>query len=193
MLKDKLKNKNIILASKSPRRQELLKKLGLEFEIKTKEVEENYSSELKKEEITNFLALKKAEPFKDYIEENDILITSDTIVWHKNKALEKPKNKNEAILMLNSISNSCHEVITSICLMTKTSEKIINDVTKVHFKKLNQEEINFYIDNYNPYDKAGSYGIQEWIGFIGIDKIEGSFFNVMGMPLHKLYKEILKL
>jgi septum formation protein len=192
MLSEKLKNKNIILASGSPRRQELFKELGLEFSIQVKAVEEIYPPTLKGVEITNYLAELKAAAFMD-LAENDVVITSDTIVWLNNKAIEKPTNKQHAIEMLQEISGKCHEVITSICIKTFTSKKVFYDVTKVCFKSLSLEEINFYVENYQPFDKAGAYGIQEWIGFIGVNKIEGSYFNVMGLPVHKLYEELMKL
>ncbi|MFZ2284789.1 MAG: Maf-like protein [Lutibacter sp.] len=192
MLSEKLKNKNIILASGSPRRQELLKELGLDFSIQAKAVEEIYPSTLKSSEITNYLAELKAAAFTE-LSENDIVITSDTIVWLHDKAIEKPKDKQHAIEMLQEISGKCHKVITSICIKTITSQKVFYDVTKVCFKPLSMEEINFYVENYQPFDKAGAYGIQEWIGFIGVNKIEGSYFNVMGLPVHKLYEELMKL
>ncbi|MFK5959055.1 MAG: Maf family nucleotide pyrophosphatase [Lutibacter sp.] len=193
MLSKKFKDKNIILASGSPRRQELFKELGLKFSIKVKSIEENYSSDLKEEEITNYLAELKAKAFENELNENDIVITSDTIVWHQQKPLEKPKNRREAIAMLETISGTSHKVITSICIKTSTTQKVFFDTTVVHFKNLSDEEIEFYIENNNPYDKAGGYGIQEWIGFIGVTKLEGSYFNVMGLPVHKLYEELLKM
>lgn len=193
MLSEKFKNKNIILASGSPRRQELFKELRLPFTVKVKSVEEIYSSSLKEEQITNYLATLKAQAFKNELNNNDILITSDTIVWHNNKALEKPKNKIEAVKMLQQLSNKNHKVITSVCIKTTVLEKVFYDVTTVHFKELSLNEINYYVENYHPFDKAGGYGIQEWIGFIGVTRIEGSYFNVMGLPVHKLYEELRKL
>ena len=180
------------MASGSPRRQELFKELGLEFSIQVKAVEEIYPPTLKGAEITNYLAELKAAAFTD-LAENDVVITSDTIVWLNDKAIEKPKDKPHAIEMLQEISGKCHEVITSICIKTFTSKKVFYDVTKVCFKSLSIEEINFYVENYQPFDKAGAYGIQEWIGFIGVNRIEGSYFNVMGLPVHKLYEELMKL
>ena len=192
MLKEKLKNYNIILASKSPRRQQFFKDLNIDFTIKLKEVEELYPQKLKGIEITDYLANLKAKAYKD-LKDNDLLITSDTIVWLENKALGKPKNYHEAFVMLKNLSGKKHEVITSISIKNKKFQKIINDITTVFFKKLSDEEINYYINNYKPFDKAGAYGIQEWIGFIAIDKIEGSYFNVVGLPVHKLYKELMNL
>jgi len=192
MLKEKLKNYNIILASKSPRRQQFFKDLNIDFTIKLKEVEELYPQKLKGIEITDYLANLKAKAYKN-LKDNDLLITSDTIVWLENKALGKPKNYHEAFVMLKNLSGKKHEVITSISIKNKKFQKIINDITTVFFKKLSDEEINYYINNYKPFDKAGAYGIQEWIGFIAIDKIEGSYFNVVGLPVHKLYKELMNL
>ncbi|KAB1159504.1 septum formation protein Maf [Tenacibaculum aiptasiae] len=193
MLSNKLSNYNIILASNSPRRQQLLKDLDIDFEIRTKEIEEIYPSELLGTEITDFLADLKSKPFIDELNENDLLITSDTIVWFNNKALGKPKNYDEAFHMLKELSNNTHQVITSICLSGKEHKHILNDTTIVTFKELTDDEINYYINTYKPFDKAGAYGIQEWIGKIGITKLEGSYFNVMGFPVHKLYKELINL
>ena len=192
MLQEKLKNYNIILASKSPRRQQFFKDLDIDFTIKLKEVEEVYPQELKGIEITDYLANLKAEAFTD-LKDNDILITSDTIVWLENKALGKPKDHNEAFTMLKNLSGKKHEVITSISIKNKNFQKIVNDSTTVTFKELSDEEINYYINNYKPFDKAGAYGIQEWIGYIGIKNIKGSYFNVVGLPVYKLYKELMNL
>ncbi len=192
MLSEKFKNHKIILASNSPRNQELLKGLDVDFLIETKEVKELYSSDLKHSEITEYLAKLKSDAFHN-ISENIIIITADTIVWFKDKALEKPKNRNEAIEMIQQLSGNSHQVITSVCIKSSKSQKIITDITKVYFKKLSLNEITYYVDKYKPYDKAGSYGIQEWIGFIGVSKIEGSYFNVMGLPVHKIYQELMNL
>lgn len=193
MLREKLSKYNVILASGSPRRQNFFKELDIDFEIRLKEVEEIYPKELKGSEITDFLADLKSKPFDNELTESNLLITSDTIVWFNNKALGKPKNYNDAFNMIKSMSDKKHSVITSISIKNKSFQKIINDTTQVYFKKLSDEEIDYYIKNYKPYDKAGAYGIQEWIGKIGIDKIEGSYFNVMGLPVHKLYKELINL
>ena len=192
MLKEKLKNYTVILASKSPRRQQFFKDLDIDFIIQTKEVEEIYPSELKGSEITDYLADLKSKAFTN-LSEKDILITSDTIVWLENKALGKPKDKEDAFKMLRSLSGKKHEVITSISIKRKGFQSIINDSTLVSFREISDDEINYYIKNHKPFDKAGAYGIQEWIGFVGIDKIEGSYFNVVGLPVHKLYKELIKL
>lgn len=192
MLIDKLKAYNLILASKSPRRQELLKGLGFTFEIKTKEIEEVFPPSLYKEEIPLFLSNLKAKAFESELEENDLVLTSDTIVWNENKQLGKPKDRSEAIEMLQSLSGKSHEVITAVTLMTKAKVHSFCEVTKVFFKELTLEEIEYYVDNYKPFDKAGSYGIQEWIGFVGIPKIEGDYFNVVGLPLNRLNEELKK-
>lgn len=189
MLQDKLKNYNIILASGSPRRQAFFKELDLDFTIQVKEVEEVYSSALKHSEITDYLSILKASVFND-LKENDILITSDTIVWKDEKALGKPKDIEDAKQMLRSLSGQMHEVITSVCFTSKEFQITVNDVTKVWFKTLSEEEIEYYLKNYKPFDKAGSYGIQEWIGYIGIEKIEGCYFNVMGLPTRLVYKTL---
>lgn len=193
MLSNKFINNTIILGSASPRRQELFKELNIPFTIKIKSVEEIYPSNLKGEEITNFLAVLKANAFNNDMNEKDIIITSDTIVWLNNEALEKPKNKEHAIEILQKLSDKGHEVITSVCIKTINKLVTFSDITIVNFKKLSLEEINYYVENYNPYDKAGAYGIQEWIGFIGVTSINGSYFNVMGLPVNKLYEELKKL
>lgn len=192
MLLEKFKDKNIILASGSPRRQELFKALGLNFKTRVKSIEESYPSTLKEGEITNYLAEMKAKAFENELKEKDLIITADTIVWLENKALEKPKNEDDAVLMLKKLSGKKHQVITSCCLKSKEKQIVFFDTTEVYFKPLTKEEILFYIQQYKPFDKAGAYGIQEWIGFIGVTKINGSYYNVMGLPVHKLYEELLK-
>ena len=192
MLQEKLKNNQLILASGSPRRQQFLRDLGLEFSIELKPVEEVYPPELKGAEVAEYLAKLKTTPFKNKLKANEILITGDTIVCLESEVLGKPKNKTEAKKMLQSLSNRSHEVISSVCLTSTKKQIVFHDSTKVYFKKLSESEIDFYIDNYKPFDKAGAYGIQEWIGNIGVTKIEGSYVNVMGMPLHLLYKNLLE-
>lgn len=191
MLKEKLQGKHLILASGSPRRQYFFRELDLEFEIRLKEIAEDYPNHLKKEEITDYLAKLKASPFKNELKENDILITADTIVWLNNKAIGKPKNTEDAENMLKTLSGKSHKVISSVCIISVEKQIVFNDVTEVTFKTLSEEEIQFYIKKYQPFDKAGSYGIQEWIGYIGIEKITGSYFNVMGFPVHKFYQQLL--
>nr|WP_315202700.1 Maf-like protein [uncultured Flavobacterium sp.] len=193
MLKEKLKNYKLILASGSPRRQQFFKDLDLDFEIRLKEIEEIFPPELKAAEITNYLALLKANAFDGELKQNDILITSDTIVWHKNCAVGKPKDHQDAFEILKSLSNNTHEVITSVCFKTKTSFYLLDETTKVTFNALSDEAILYYLENYKPYDKAGAYGIQEWIGFIGVSKVEGSYANVMGLPTDKVYNYLSNL
>jgi septum formation protein len=193
MLKNKLKNYHLILASGSPRRQQFFKDLDLNFEIRIKEIEEVFPAELKSGEITDFLALLKSSAFEGSLKENELLITSDTIVWHNDKALGKPKDKEDAFHILRSLSNSTHEVITSVCFKSMNKTEVIQETTKVTFNAISDEAILYYIDNYNPYDKAGAYGIQEWIGFIAVSKIEGSYANVMGLPVDKVYAYLSNL
>jgi len=193
MLNDTLKNHHIILASGSPRRQEFFKNLGLDFEIRLKPIKEEYPPRLSHFEISDYLAQLKALPFKEELQSNDILITSDTIVWHNNKALGKPKDETDAFNILKSLSNATHEVITSVCFTTKTGQKTLYAVTKVTFKAFTDEEILYYIKTAQPFDKAGAYGIQEWIGQIGVTQLEGSYFNVMGLPTHLVYKTLIDI
>ena len=190
MLNEQLKNYKIILASGSPRRQQFFKDLGLDVEIRLKPVVEEFPKRLVHFEISDYLAQLKAIPFKNSLKSNEILITSDTIVWHHNKALGKPKNAGEAFQMIKSMSNETHEVISSVCFTTTNFEKTVNSVTKVSFKAFSDDEIRYYIETCKPFDKAGAYGIQEWIGLIGVTKIEGSYFNVMGLPTHLVYKTL---
>ena len=187
-----LPNKKIILASGSPRRQQYCRELGLDFSIQLKEVEEVYPNHLKAEEITNFLSELKDAAF-EHLNKNEILITSDTIVWHEGKALGKPKDYEDAFQMLKSMSGKTHEVITSVSFKTNVKTETIFEITKVTFKEISDEAITYYLENYKPFDKAGSYGIQEWIGLIAISKIEGSYANVLGMPVDKVYDKLVEL
>ena len=193
MLKNKLQKYKLVLASGSPRRQQFFKDLDLDFEIRLKEIEEVFPPELKREEITNYLAELKANAFEGELKNDEILITSDTIVWHKDKALGKPKDAQDAFEILKSLSDATHEVITSVCFKTNFDVEVIYEVTRVTFNKLSDEAIQYYIENNKPFDKAGAYGIQEWIGFVGVSKIEGSYANVMGMPTDKVYEYLSKL
>lgn len=192
MLRAQLKSINLILASNSPRRQELLKSLGLPFEIRLKDIDEQYPKDLVHSAISDYLSRLKSLAFENELNDRDLLITSDTIVWHENTALGKPKSKDDAFQMLQKMSNKTHEVITSVCLKSLKKELIFNATTKVTFKALSDKEIDFYINHYNPMDKAGAYGIQDWIGQIGITKIEGSYYNVMGFPIDKIYTQLIK-
>ena len=192
MLKEKLKDYQVILASGSPRRHQFFKDLDIDFTIQLKEVEEVYPEELKGSEITDFLADLKSRSFIN-LSEKELLITSDTIVWLEGKALGKPVDAADAFLMLSALSGKKHEVITSISIRSKYFQKIINDTTIVSFNAITDDEINYYIKHYKPFDKAGGYGIQEWIGYIAINNLEGSYFNVVGLPVHKLYKELMNI
>ncbi len=180
----------IILASKSPRRQQMLTDLGLNYEIRTKEVEEVYPADLKVEDIAVYLAELKAKAFREELKNNELVITADTVVCVDDTVLGKPKDKADAVKMLQLLSGRSHRVISGVCLMNNKHQKSFTSTTKVFFKALTTEEINYYIDNYQPFDKAGAYGIQEWIGYIGIERIEGSYYNVVGLPIQRLYEEI---
>jgi len=193
MLKESLKNYKLILASGSPRRQQFFKDLDLDFEIRLKEIEEIFPDHLKAHEITDYLAVLKANAFEGELNENEILVTSDTIVWHKNTALGKPKDYDDAFRILKTLSNETHEVITSVCFKTTKKSTVFHEITKVTFSTLSDESIHYYLKNYQPFDKAGAYGIQEWIGFIGVSKIEGSYANVMGMPTDKVFHYLSNL
>lgn len=188
-----LKGKELILASASPRRKWLMEELGVPFSVQPKNVEEIYPETLKREEIPVFLANLKASAFSEEELEGKIVLTSDTIVWLGDRELQKPTDLEDAKRMIRQLSGSSHEVYTAITV--RTSEKAISDFdrTEVHFRELSESEIEFYVDKYQPLDKAGAYGIQEWIGYIGIEKIEGCYFNVMGLPLRKVYKALNSL
>ncbi len=186
---DNLKKYNIVLASKSPRRQELMKGIGLDFSVLTKDVDETYPLHLSVFDVAPYLSVKKAKAFEEAeLPDNYMVITADTVVVVEGKILEKPKDENEAREMLVTISGKKHSVITGVTVLTKDKVKTFSAASKVMFEKLDNEEIDFYVSNYKPFDKAGSYGIQEWIGYIGVACVEGSYFNVMGLPTQKLYK-----
>jgi septum formation protein len=190
MVVDNLNNFRIILASRSPRRQQLLRELGLKFDVIIKDYSETYPEGLGGEEIARYVAHQKAASFKNDISDNEIVIAADTIVWCNNKVLGKPLNREDAICMLKEISGNTHEVITGVCLYTCCKEETFSESTKVIFNTLSDDEIYYYIDKYKPYDKAGAYGIQEWIGIAACSHIEGSYFNVVGLPVQRLYKEL---
>nr|WP_321413076.1 Maf family nucleotide pyrophosphatase [uncultured Allomuricauda sp.] len=192
-LKEKLKYKKIILGSGSPRRKMFLEELGLDFEVRPKSVEEIYPKELQGQEISEYLAKLKATPFIKDMETNQIVITSDTVVWHNGTSLAKAADYDEAFKMLRTLSGDWHEVITSVCFTTKDVQKTVSGITKVKMKDLLDEEIHYYIKTCQPFDKAGAYGIQEWIGMIGISEIQGSYNNVVGLPTHLAYKTLLEL
>jgi septum formation protein len=183
----------IILASKSPRRRELLSNLGINFDVITLETDESYPPNMPVNEVAAYLALKKAEPFTAEKFPSHLIITADTIVCIENEILGKPQNRQHAIEMLKKLSGNDHKVITGVCLSTPNEKKCFTSSTTVHFRTLSNNEIEYYIDNYMPFDKAGAYGIQEWIGFVAVERIEGSYFNVMGLPIQKLYEELCKI
>ena len=185
-------NYDIILASNSPRRQQFLKDIGLDFSIKTHPVEEIFPEELKAAAISDYLVKLKAAPFKS-LNDNTIVITADTIVWHNDQCLGKPKDRAQAVQMLQQLSGNTHQVVTSVAFTQSHRQTLINETSSVRFKVLTQEEIDYYIDNYQPYDKAGAYGIQEWIGTIGIEKIEGSYANIVGLPVAQVLATLEKI
>ena len=198
MLED-LKKYSVVLASNSPRRKELLSGLGVNFSVKTlPDVDESFPDTLKGEEIPLFIARKKADAYKvlfssvtsNEVEEPLLVITADTIVWIEDEVLGKPANATEARVMLSKLSGKKHQVITGVCLTTALWQKSFAAVSEVQFSSLTEEEMDYYIQNYCPYDKAGAYGVQEWIGFIGVESIQGSYFNVMGLPIQRLYREL---
>jgi septum formation protein len=185
-----LEKYKIILGSQSPRRQYLLKELGLKFDVKLKQMnEEVYPENLQKEEIPLYLAEHKAEAFDNEVDEETIVITADTVVWKDGEVLQKPDNEKEAFKTLKKLSGYAHQVYTGVCIRMKDKKTSFFARTDVYFKTLTDNEIKYYVEKYEPYDKAGAYGIQEWLGYIGVEKIEGSFFNVMGLPVQKLYTE----
>lgn len=191
---DNLDKYKIILASNSPRRKELLSGLGINYEVKTLPgIEETYPDTLKDEEIPLYIAKEKADAYRDVMQPDELIITADTIVWLDGIVMGKPKDVEDARQMLRTLSGRTHQVITGVCLTTTAFQKSFSTVTDVTFAELSDTEIDYYIRTYKPMDKAGSYGIQEWIGFIGVQKISGSYFNVMGLPVQRLYTELKKL
>ena len=182
---------HIILASNSPRRRELLSGLGLDYEVRTLSgIDESYPDTLQGEEIPVYISSKKASAYLDALKDNELLITADTIVWLDGCVLGKPADEDEARQMLRDLSGKTHQVITGVTLATTTFQKSFASVSQVTFASLSEEEISYYVTHYHPMDKAGSYGVQEWIGFIGVERIEGSYFNVMGLPVQRLYREL---
>ncbi len=188
-----LYDKKIILGSQSPRRKELIERLGLNYEVQVSEVNEIYPKDLPYDEIALYLAKLKAKENTYQLKENEILLTADTIVALNGKILGKPKSEKEAKTMLEKLSGNSHEVITSVYLKSLNSEKSITNRTIVRFSPLEDDDINHYIENYKPFDKAGAYGIQEWMGYIAINKIEGCFYSVMGLPVHDVYQALKEM
>lgn len=191
---DNLNKYKIILASGSPRRRELLSGLGIDYEVKIlPDVDESYPDTLQGEEIPLYIAREKADAYKSLIRPGELIITADTIVWLDNTVLGKPRDAAHAMEMLRRLSGKTHQVITGVCLTTQEFQRSFTTVTEVTFAPLTEEEIEYYVTNYRPLDKAGAYGIQEWIGFVGVESIRGSYFNVMGLPVQRLYRELIKL
>jgi septum formation protein len=181
----------IILGSNSPRRRELLAGLDLSFDVHViPGLEENYPDSLQPQEIPVFLSKQKAEAYLPTLEDQVLLITADTIVWNETEVIGKPKDREDAIRMLRSLSGHEHQVVTGVCLTTTKKQETFSVVSSVRFASLTDEEIIYYVDKYKPFDKAGAYGIQEWIGYVGVESISGSFYNVMGLPVQRLYQEL---
>jgi septum formation protein len=185
-----LNSYHIILGSRSPRRKELLSGLNIPFDVQDIDIEENYPEQLVGVDIPMFLAEKKADAFAEKMDENTLLITADTIVWHEGLVFGKPINKADATRMLKELSGKTHQVITGVCISTLNKRKTFHAISEVCFARLTPEEIEYYLQNYQPYDKAGAYGVQEWIGYVGVEHIEGSYYNVMGLPVQRLYAEL---
>lgn len=191
---ENLNKYKIKLASNSPRRRELLSGLGIDYEVKLLPgIDETYPDTLRGEEIPVYIAREKADAYRPCMQPDELIITADTIVYVNEEVLGKPKDEADARRMLEKLSGRSHQVITGVCLTTTTFQKSFASVTEVTFDTLSEEEIHFYIERYHPMDKAGSYGVQEWIGFIGVSGLKGSYFNVMGLPVQRLYQELKKL
>ncbi len=192
ILNNLIKTYRIILASQSPRRKMLLEGLDIDFEIIVRnDIDEAYPSDLGMTEIPEFIAKRKSQYYIDLLKEKTILITADTIVWHKDEMLGKPRTAEGAYKLISRLSGSSHTVVTGVCLRSSSKMKVFHSVSEVVFRRLTHDEIYYYVSKYKPLDKAGAYGIQEWIGYVGIEKIEGSFFNVMGLPVQMLYNELI--
>lgn len=188
---DNLKEYHIILASNSPRRRELLAGLGLDFEVRTLPgIDESYPDSLEGSHIPLYIARKKAEAYRPLLHEDELMITADTIVWLDRHVLGKPRDEAEAVQMLRDMSGRTHEVYTGVCLTTSARQRSFIVGTQVRFARLSEEEIHYYVSHFHPLDKAGAYGVQEWIGYVGVEYIEGSYYNVMGLPMQRLYQEL---
>lgn len=184
-------NRPLILASSSPRRQYLMREAGFTFKAISPDIDESFPEDIPVKDVPKLLAEKKARVFENSIT-NDVVISSDTVVILKNEIMNKPQDRLEAIEMLTKLSGQIHHVITAVCILSKEKVDCFDDTTEVTFKKLTRQEIEFYVDNYKPYDKAGAYGAQDWIGLVAIEKINGSYFTVMGLPMHKVYQHLIK-
>jgi len=191
---DNLKKYHIVLASNSPRRRELLAGLGIDFEVKVlPDIEELYPAGMPVTQIAEYIACEKAEAYRPVMKANDMIITADTVVIAQGEVMGKPADATDACRMLHVLSGCTHQVVTGVCLTTLHRQQKFSVSTDVTFKKLSDEEIDYYVENYKPFDKAGAYGIQEWIGYIGVTGLEGSYFNVMGLPVQRIYTECLSL
>lgn len=191
---ENLNKYKIVLASNSPRRKELLSGLGVDYVVKTlPDVDETYPGGLNEEEIAKHIARGKAEAYREVMNDDELVITADTIVWLEGTVMGKPKDEEDAREMLRRLSGKTHQVVTGVCLTTTSMQKTFATVTDVTFSNLTEEEIDYYVTRYRPMDKAGSYGVQEWIGFVGVENLSGSYFNVMGLPIQRLYTELKKL
>jgi septum formation protein len=184
-------NKKLILASKSPRRHDLMRQAGFEFEIRTKDTDESFPDTIPLEQAAGYIAWLKAKAFEGEIDDGEILITADTVVFLDDTLLGKPKDRDEAVQMLTSLSGKCHTVITGVCLTSNQRQKSFSSTTEVTFYDLTPSEIEYYVDEFKPYDKAGAYGAQDWVGLVGVRSMEGSFYNVMGLPIDMLYRELI--
>lgn len=189
---DNLKSYRVILASRSPRRQQLLEMMGLQFEVLVKDTNEFFPDHLKREQVVMHLALKKAVAFEDMVDGNGLIISADTIVVLNEEVINKPTDRQDAINILKKLSGKTHEVFTGVCIASAVKKELFNVRSEVCFKDINLSDIEYYIDNFKPFDKAGAYGIQDWFGLTCIEKINGSFYNVMGMPTKELYDYLLK-
>ena len=191
---DNLKKYKVILASNSPRRKELLAGLGVDYEVRTlPDVDESYPEILQGADIPLYIAKEKADAYVAMMQHGELMITADTIVWLDGKVLGKPRDREDALQMLRTMSGRTHEVFTGVCITTTDWQRSFTAQTEVRFATLSEEEIAYYVDNFQPMDKAGAYGVQEWIGFIGVENISGSYYNIMGLPVQKLYRELLKV
>ena len=191
---DNLKKYKVILASNSPRRKELLTGLGVDYEVRTlPDVDESYPDTLQGADIPLYIAKEKADAYRDMLQPGELMITADTIVWLDGKVLGKPKDREDALCMLRAMSGRTHEVFTGVCITTTEWQRSFAAQTEVRLSKLSEEEIAYYIDKFQPMDKAGAYGVQEWIGFIGVENISGSYYNIMGLPVQRLYKELIRI
>ena len=189
---DNLNKYRVILASNSPRRKELLSGLGVDYEVRTlPDVDESYPAGLQGGDIPLYIAREKAEAYRPMLQPDELMITADTIVWLDGKVLGKPGDKDEALQMLRSLSGHTHEVFTGVCITTKEWQRSFTACTEVRFSPLSEDEITYYVDKYLPMDKAGAYGVQEWIGYVGVEYISGSYYNIMGLPVQRLYRELL--